>query len=531
MAIPASELVKITPRVLSGAAGALNFNGLFLTTSNQAQADTLLTFNSATEVANYFGYDSQHHKAATIYFNGYDNSLTKPSQCFFFKHPDEDCPAFVRGQPATDEAKLFQNLIKGTNATLYLDMGGLSLELNNFNLEKAKSLSDIAQILQDKINDTGETKGCAEWQKATVAYSSLNKAFQINAGVASPEIAFNEVSGSMADLLGLSEATNAIYSKAVKARTYRETLDKARNQTGNFVTLTTIEEVTNLSDAQSIAEWVNNCYNNAEQFLYCFFTTDSSLDSTNAAIQSSMVGYGRVGSAQIANAQSGRDIVDLFLEKRYEGVCGIYGGVEYAAFIMGITASLDWNQPNSVITYAFKSQAGLSANVHDISTARELESLKLNFIGDYACRNDNFVLSANGMVFGSFNWIDSYINSCWLLNSLQTAILQGFKNSPKVPYNSTGFTVMQAWCTGTILKAKNNGVISTGVQLDDAQKITLERESNSTEICNNLTANGYHLQISATPDIRSNRASPTAQMWYTDSGAVHKFEMPVTTVQ
>lgn len=531
MAIPASELVKISPRVLSGATGELNFNGLFLTTSNQAQADTLLTFNSATEVANYFGYDSQQHKAATVYFNGYDNSLTKPSQCFFFKHPNEDCPAFVRGQPTTDEAKLFQNLINGTNATLHLDLGSLSLELTNFNFDKAKSLSDIAQILQDLINDTGEQKDCLEWQKATITYTSLNKAFQINAGVASAEISFNEVSGSMADLLGFSVATNAIYSKAVKARSYGETLDKAYNQTGNFVTLTTIEEITNLSDAQSIAEWVNSAYNNAQQFLYCFFTTDSSLDSTNAAIQSSMVGYGRVGSAQIANTQSGRDIVGLFLEKRYEGVCGIYGGVEYAAFIMGITASLDWNQPNSVITYAFKSQAGLSANVHDISTARELESLKLNFIGDYACRNDNFVLSANGMVFGSFNWIDSYINSCWLLNSLQTAILKFFENSPKVPYTSTGFTSIQAACMSTILKAIENGVISAGVTLDDAQKNTLERESKSTSICSNLTANGYHLQIRATPDARFNRTSPTAQMWYTDSGAVHKFEMPVTTVQ
>lgn len=222
---------------------------------------------------------------------------------------------------------------------------------------------------------------------------------------------------------------------------------------------------------------------------------------------------------------------NLFLDKAYQGVCGVYGGVEYAAFIMGMTASLDWNQPNSVITYAFKSQAGLSANVSDIKTARELVDLKLNFVGSYACRNDNFTLSMHGMMFGAHKWIDSYINSTWLNNALQTAILNGFKNSPRVPYNETGYTAIKAWCSDVLTKAKNNGVISSGVTLSDAQRNQLEREANSTEICNNLETNGYHLSISADAMARANRDTPAAQMWYTDAGSVHKLVMPVTTVQ
>ena len=60
MAIPASEIVSITPRVLKGGGSELVFNGLFLTCSNIAPVDTLLSFTSATEVAEYFG--SRRHE-------------------------------------------------------------------------------------------------------------------------------------------------------------------------------------------------------------------------------------------------------------------------------------------------------------------------------------------------------------------------------------------------------------------------------------------------------------------------------------
>ena len=535
MAIPASDLVQIIPRVLSGGSGALNFNGLFLTNSQQAQTNTLLTFNSATEVANYFGYDSQQHKAASVYFNGYDNSLSKPSQCYFFRHPNKAAPAFVRGRPANDEAVLLQTLKKLTSATLKLDLGACDFTFDSLEFSRAKSLSDVAQIIQDAINDKGETVATGSrydvWTATKVEYSCLTKAFQITAGEAAPEVAFNDISGSLADVIGWTEETNAIISKGANACSYRETLDNVRNHTGNFVTYTTVEEITALDDAQSLAEWANSAYNAGEQFLYCFYTTDSTLDATNSAVEASKVGFAKVGKAKVINAQSGRDIAALYLDKAYQGVCGIYGGVEYAAFIMGVTASLDWNQPNSVITYAFKSQAGLSANVRDVVTARELEKLKLNFVGDYACRNDNFTLSMHGVMFGAHKWIDSYINSTWLNNALQTAILNGFKNSPRIPYNETGYVAIKAWCSDVLAKAKNNGVISTGVSLSDAQRNQLEREANSTEICNNLMTNGYHLSITADAMARANRDTPAAQMWYTDAGSVHKLVMPVTTVQ
>ena len=67
MAIPASDLVKIVPRVLAGAGQDLVFNGLFLTASTLAPVHGLLTFYSAESVADYFGETSDEAAAAAVY--------------------------------------------------------------------------------------------------------------------------------------------------------------------------------------------------------------------------------------------------------------------------------------------------------------------------------------------------------------------------------------------------------------------------------------------------------------------------------
>ena len=52
-----------------------------------------------------------------------------------------------------------------------------------------------------------------------------------------------------------------------------------------------------------------------------------------------------------------------------------------AAFVCGITASIDFTQPNGRITYAFKSQAGLTADITDATTANNLIANGYNFYG------------------------------------------------------------------------------------------------------------------------------------------------------
>ena len=69
MAFPASELVRVQPRVLAGTGQDLAFNGLFLDTNGINPANSLLTFRDASSVSDYFGASSAEYRAARVYFN------------------------------------------------------------------------------------------------------------------------------------------------------------------------------------------------------------------------------------------------------------------------------------------------------------------------------------------------------------------------------------------------------------------------------------------------------------------------------
>ena len=201
-----------------------------------------------------------------------------------------------------------------------------------------------------------------------------------------------------------------------------------------------------------------------------------------------------------------------------------------ASFIMGVTASIAWDQANSTITYAFKHLSGFGANVDKTSYANALDKHKVNYMGNFATRNDNFILSHNGSMLGEWDWIDPYINAVWLCNSLQVQLMAMIETANRIPYNENGYAKIRSNCKDIINRALNNGVIDVGINISDAQKAeltTLLGGDYSDEIKNN----GYYLQIvDATASIRQARKTPSINLVYTYGGSVHKLVVPATAV-
>lgn len=532
MSIPASELVSIRPRILEGSAEELDFNGLLLTTNEITPVNTLLKFSNAAAVADFFGYNTNEHNAALAYFNGYNNSMKKPANLYLYRHVNKQVAAFIRGRAAADPSDMLTELKELTNGAFSISLGGADITLEALDLSKVTSLSEAAEILQREIQAKGTELNNDVVKLATVTYSSLNKAFTVTAGISGAEVDVSAASGSVADVMGLSVIENVIVSAGAEPRSYTETLDHVLENTGNFVTYSTCEEITNEQDALDLATWANNNFSLGAQFLYVFYTTDITLNlnSSEDKALNSRVGTAVVGLATVVNALSGRAIIDAFNKKNFEGVTMVYGDVAYAAFVMGVASSIDWNGTNSTISFAFKAQAGLEANVTDIATAQNLDELKVNYMGNYATRNDQFILFQKGSMLGSFEWIDTYLNSTWLNNALQAQILSGFASVGRVPYNREGYTTIFAWCHSVISRALNNGVIDLNVKLSDLQKNELSKEA-GLDISSALENNGYYFQIlEADPLIRQQRKSPSCRLWYTYGGSVQKLELPVTTV-
>lgn len=498
MAIPASDLVRVQPRVLTGTGSDLVFNGLLLTDNALLPPATVQPFYSASAVLDYFGEASDEYKAARVYFNGYNNSGTKPGSLLMFRSNQAASAGFVRGARLTDQAAALAAVKAISSGTLDATIGGEAVALTAVDLSGAGSLSDACATLQTAIRAAGTATAVTA---ATVAFSSITGAVTITAGETGAGVDVAVTGGTIATALGLT-ADTAVTAAGADAQTYTQALNAAAALTRNWVTVTTVAEETE-ANAKLIGGWTTDAFNAGDQFLYVYWTTAGDTSSVVAALR----------------------------DAEYEGVTAVYGDLRYAAFVMGAAGSIAWDSPNATITFAFKAQAGLEANITTQADADNLTANGVNFMGYYATRNDDFILFQTGQMIGQFGWIDTYLNATWLNSALQTQILAGMAAAGRVPYTDAGYAKLRAWVHDVAGRARDNGVIDTGVSLSETQKNEIQTETGGTDISAELYNSGYYLQIVDAPaTVRQRRESPACNFWYTYGGSIHRIVLPSTAV-
>lgn len=419
--------------------------------------------------------------------------------------PQERQRAFVRSAAfSSAKVKTLLDDLKGITAgTFSATIGGTAVSLSEVDLSGSDSISAALDIVTKKIAAVEEASPATAG--VTLSWNSVLRAFTLTAGAAGSTVAIANLSGTIPDALGLT--SGAVVSAGADAQDYASCLDEVCETTQNFVTYSTIAEA-DRTDALALAGWSNTQYGEGNQFLYVYWSDDAVLKTADAS---------ETATAAIRDAE-------------YNGVAGVFGDVRYPAFIMGSAGSIDWDRIGGTITFAFKAQSGLGANVTDKDDAANLIANGMNFVGNYASRNDNFVFLQNGQMFGQWAWIDTYLNSCWLNNALQVQILGGLQLAARVPYNEAGYIRIRAWVQDVVDRALTNGVIDRGVRLSETQKTELISEAGK-DISTDLYNNGYVLQIEdATATIRQARISPSMSFWYTYGGSVHKINLPSTAV-
>lgn len=619
MAIPASQIVAINPRLLTSGGEDLEFNGLFLTQSEKIPSTQIvLPFPDPDSVADYFGESSWEYVAAVTYFKGYNNSFKKPRAIYFASFPKSDRPAYIRGGDFEGlPAEILTDLKQITNGSLSLTLGPGTFNAVGLDFSNATSLSEIALIIQDALmpplspatagklegaaitlsslvgiadgafiitidgtphlvsgiaittsstiatiatdiqyklgslcNVYANTNGGITIESATtgtsgsvgfptaaaigtdiidalglsssagavftpgadvvyptncakVEFSSLYNAFILTSSIAGAGSGVTYATGSIAGILNLTQDKGATLSPGIIAQSLTTTMNDILNLTQNFVCFSTLWKASE-DEALELAQWSTA---RGVNYLYVFW--DDSDDNL------------KLGPVTIA---------ERLAQANIGSTCAVYNSIEYAAMIMGTAASIDFERRQGTITFAFKAQEGLAANVVTGVGAQNLALRQVNFMGDYATRNDNFILLYPGCMFGEWKWIDTYLNAVWLTNAMQVAVMAGLKQSPRVPYNDDGYTQVRAWITDILNKALYNGVIDPGVNLSESIKAELFREA-GVDISQDLDIDGYYLQIvDASPQVRMQRTSPEISCWYTYAGSIHKIEVASTVI-
>lgn len=504
--IPASQIVQVTPNVLSAGGQALDIIGLILTTSTRVPIGTVQAFASDDDVGSYFGLSSDEYNAAQHYFLGFDNSNVKPSKVLYAQYNSADVASYLRGGSMSGIP--LATLKAFTPGTLTINVNGTPKTSSSINLAGATSFSNAATIIQAAFTSPG----------FAVTYDSVSGAFIFSNSTTGPTSTMDFASGSsLAASLKLTLVSGAVLSQGASAATPGPFMDAIVNTTQNWATFMTIfdPDVSGNTNKLAFSAWANNQNN---RFGYVCWDTDDSPATSSPAVSS--LGYliGKNGNNYSGTFLIGSDVnnpVDY----------------TYAAYVCGAGAAIDFTETNGRITFAFKKQSGLAATCTNASAAQNLISNGYNFYGAYATANDQFVWMYPGQVSGPFLWFDSYINEIWLNNQLQLALMVLLGSVKSIPYNSAGYALIEAACLDVINQGLNFGAFRPGVTLSQSQAAQVNSAA-GVKISDTLNQQGWYLQVKdAAPQVRAARGSPPCTFWYMDGQAVQKINLTSVNVQ
>lgn len=576
MNIPASQLVNVIPGVLLPGGNALSLNAIMLTESERVLQGQVQAFETLADVQDWFGPSSIEATLAAVYFAGFTNSFTLPGTLYFASYNEAAVEAYLR---SGSFAGVTLAQLQAFNGTLIVTIDGSVITTPNIDLAAAVSFTNAAALIQAGLQAAGSkfvgvgtisdgaggpgnildvtavtsgalsigdivvggpqpatitafltgnggvgtyTVGGAAQDfdpggaitvasAATVTYDAQLQRFLIHSATTGVDSSIGFATGTIAEELKLQAAQGAQLSQGADAAVPGDFMAAVALTEQNWASfMTTFEPDT--AGKLAFAQWVQTTN---QRYAYVAWDSDPL-----ALVADQPTTFG----AQCVAA----DMVGIY--PHYEPADD-NGNGRKAAFICGCIASIDYEQPNSRITFAFKGQPGLVADITSASVAAALESNGYNYYAAYATANDRFVFEQRGSTPGPWVWFDPYVNQIWLNSALQLALMSLLAQQPSIPYNSQGYNLIRAACTDPIQRALANGVIQPGVTLSNSQRAQVNTAAGQN-IADALQNNGYYLQIlAAPPETRVVRGSPPMTLWYTDGGSIQKIELASIDVQ
>lgn len=499
MPIVSSQIVSVTPSVLSAGGIPTSEQGLFLTAGTRVPIGQVLSFPLASAVGAYFGLSSTEYAAALVYFAGFSGSNVTPASMLIAQYPTAAVAGWLRGGSL---AALPLSGLQALSGTLSLTVGGNVVTSGTVNLSAATSFSNAAALIQAAFSSP----------PFAVSYDSIASAFVITATATGAASTITVASGTLAAGLALSAATGAVTSQGAAAAvpgTFMSALILTTTNWGTFCTLFNPDAAGGgNTNKMAFAGW-----NGAQGNAYIYACWDSDITPTQSASAA-----GSMGALLAASATSGTMLL---------------WGPDWtlAAFACAIAASVNFNQLNGRITYAFRSQSGLVASVNDPTTAANLIANGYNFYGGYALASNGWTFLYPGSISGQYRWADSYLNQMWLNSALQLSLMTLLTSVLSVPYAPPGYALIDAGCQGPIQAAVNFGAIRAGVPPSALEAAEMNNAAGAV-ISPVLATRGWFLQIlPASAQVRGNRGTPPITIWYMDSGAVQQINVASVEVQ
>lgn len=572
--IPASQFVSVTPGVLGAGGNAIDTIGLLLTNSGRVPIGAIQSFAVAADVAAYFGPSSTEYALSEIYFNGFDNSYVKPASVKFAQYNTTAVAAYLRGDTVTLSLTQLKALPVGT---IVLTIDGATATAASVDLSGSTSFSDAAVRIQaafpitgtaatgasNTISGTVMTLGGAitgNWAAGqTVTGTSVTTGTYITSFASgTPNTDGATYNLSVASTVSVGEAMHGdvvplvTYDSILSAFVFTSVLSGAQ-ATITYATTSAMATSLNLTQATGAVisqgaalqsdpnAFMTNIVTLSQDWTTFMTTFDPDVSghtnklafATWAGLQNNRYAFAcwDVDTAPSATLPAVSSLGYALQQGNISGTCLIGGDgtnavtASYAAFVCGYGASLDFNRTNGRTTLAFRSQSGLLATCSTASTMNNLIGNGYNFYGVTATANQQFIWFYPGSISGEFLWMDSYIDEIYMNSQFQLDGMELFANTPSIPYNTQGYSMIEAAFLDTIFQMLNFGAIRAGVTLSLAQIAEVNSQA-GLNIAPVLNQRGWYVQVSdASPQVRAARQSPPCTFWYMDGQSVQQIDL------
>jgi hypothetical protein len=343
----------------------------------------------------------------------------------------------------------------------------------------------------------------------TVTFDSVSGALVLTSGVTGAASTAAFATGGAATLLSWTAATSAVLSQGANPMTPGAFMASVTAITQNWATFMTAFDpdfgVPGGAQKLLFSLWASQSPQNQA---YAFITWDTDPSPTITVPATGSYGF-------------------ALQQGNYTGTCLIWQPSDTLkqCFVSGAAASINFTQLNGRITFAFKSQAGLTADVTNATVAANLIANGYNFHGAYATAASNFVFFYPGSVSGPFLWLDSYVNQIWMNSNFQLTLMQLLQQVYSIPFNPAGYGLIDAACSTVITAAGNFGAFRAGVTLSQTEQAEVNSMA-GLNIAQTLNQRGWYLQINDPGvAVRQARGSPQMNFWYMDGQSVQKIVM------
>lgn len=563
--IPASVLANVIPGVLSAGGNPLSLNSVFLTNDPSIPLGTAQPFASAADVSSWFGAGSPEAALANVYFAAYTNATALPSVLYFVQFNSAAVAGYVRGANVSD---LTLTQIQALSGLVTVTIDGRAQTSAAINLSSATSPSNAATLITTGMQNAGgrfvgtaAQTASADLMNVTVAtsgslhvgdvltgsgvdaglsivslgtgtggvgtyhvstttgfssttidvagvgvctYDALRGAFEITSPTtgASSSVGYPAAS-ALTTGLDITQAEGAVLSPGAIAAVPAALMNGVTGVTQNWAAFMTVAEQT-LSVKEAFAAWIQTT---GKRYAYVC------QDSDPLAIQANQAGT----FGAIVNAANDDGVIPVY-DNSGTGVM--------AALQCAIAASINFSKQNGRTTFAFRGQAGLTAQITNQTQYQNLLGNGYNCYAAFATANAQFTQNQPGQISGAFKWCDTYFNQIYLNASFQLALMNLLATMPAVPYVTRGYNLIRSALLTPINAAKFFGSIVSGVTLSGTQSAALNSATGDSGATATIQNTGWYLQILDPGSIvRGNRGTPIISFWYTDGGSVQQITM------